>query len=158
MMIIDNFFFIYKEREKFINPAFYLCKMAITDIIQANPKISIIIISGFVSLFISLVNYFVLDKDKVKAGKEKQKKLQAEIKLHKDNPQKMMELNKEMMGHVGENFKHSFRPMLITLIPILVVFAWIRNVFTDVLSGWIWWYLVSAIIFSMVFRKVFKLP
>jgi len=132
--------------------------MNIVEIIQANSKISIILISGLVSLFISLVNYFVLDKEKVKEGRAKQKKLQEEIKQHRDNPQKMMELNKEMMSHMGNNFKHSFRPMLITLIPILVVFAWIKNVFDGLLDGWIWWYLVSAIAFSMIFRKVFKLP
>ena len=130
----------------------------IVGLIQVNPKVSIIIISGLVSLFISAVNYFVMDKDKVRAMKEKQKKMKEEMKLHKGNPQKMMEINKQMMGDSMENMKHSFKPMFITLIPILVVFAWIKNVFTDVLSGWIWWYLVSAIVFSIIFRKVFKLP
>ena len=128
------------------------------ELIVANPKVSIVIISGLVSLFISLVNYFVMDKEKVKSGRERQKELQKEMKEHKGNPSKMMELQKEMMSHVGENFKHSLKPMMITMLPILIVFYWIRNVFAEVLSGWIWWYLVSAIVFSMVFRKVFKLP
>ena len=130
----------------------------VKELIIANPKLSIIVISGLVSLFISLVNYFVMDKEKVKNSRERQKELQGQMKEHKGNPAKMMEIQKEMMSHVGENFKHSLKPMMITLIPILIVFAWIRNVFTGVLSGWIWWYLVSAIVFSMIFRKVFKLP
>ena len=132
--------------------------MAFQEIITSNPKFSIVVISGFVSLLIRLVNYFVMDKEKVKSGRERQKELQNQMKEHKSNPQKMMELQKEMMSHVGENFKHSLKPMMITMIPILVVFYWIRNIFTDILPGWIWWYLVSAIVFSMIFRKVFKLP
>lgn len=132
--------------------------MALESLIIANPKISIIVIAGFVSLFISLVNYFVMDKEKVKTGKERQKELQKQMKEHKHDTKKIMELQKEMMSHVGENFKHSLKPMLITMLPILVVFYWIKNVYADVLSGWIWWYLVSAIAFSMIFRKLFKLP
>ena len=134
--------------------------MAVVELIQSNPRIGIIVISVIVSLFISIINYFVLDKEKIKKMKERQKELQKEMKLHKDNPQKMMELNKELMGGIGENFKHSFKPMLITIIPVLVVFAWMRNIFTntEIASTWIWWYIVSAIAASLIFRKVFKLP
>ena len=132
--------------------------MAITDLIMAYPKPSLIIISGLVSLFISLVNYFVLDKEKVKASKEKQKRLREEMKLHKSNPQRAMELNKEMMEDAMQNMRHSFKPMLITLVPIFIVFAWIRGIYAELLPGWIWWYLVSALVFSLVFRKMFKLP
>ena len=128
------------------------------ELIIANPKVSIVVISGIVSLFISLVNYFVMDKDKVKNSRERQKELQKQMKEHKGNTTKMMEIQKEMMSHVGDNFKHSLKPMMITMLPILVVFYWIKNIFTDILSGWIWWYLVSAIAFSLIFRKVFKLP
>ncbi|MDP4039330.1 MAG: EMC3/TMCO1 family protein [Candidatus Pacearchaeota archaeon] len=132
--------------------------MALKEFIIANPKISIIVISGLISLFISLVNYFVMDKEKVMKGKERQKELQKEIKANKDNPSKIMELQKEMMSHVGENFKHSLKPMMITMLPILVVFWWIKDIFAESFSGWFWWYLISAIVFSIIFRKIFKLP
>ena len=49
--------------------------MALIDIIQTNPRASIIVIAGIVSFFISLINYFVLDKEKMKKSKEKQKEL-----------------------------------------------------------------------------------
>jgi len=132
----------------------------VIEFIQASPRLSIIGISVGVSLFISIINYFVLDKDKVKAMKIRQKELQKEIKNNKDNPAKVMELQKEMMGQVGDNFKHSLKPMLITIIPILVVFGWIKGVFaeTTLAGSWFWYYLVSALVASMFFRKVFKLP
>jgi uncharacterized membrane protein (DUF106 family) len=132
----------------------------VIDYIQTNPKISIIVIASLVSLFISLINYFVMDKDKVRKMKSRQKELNKEMKENKHNPEKVLELNKELMSHIGENFRHSIKPMLITIIPVLVVFSWIKNIFaeTAISGSWFWWYLVAAIVASMVFRKLFKLP
>ncbi|OIO80533.1 hypothetical protein AUJ84_03205 [Candidatus Pacearchaeota archaeon CG1_02_32_132] len=132
----------------------------IIEFINAQPRTSIIIISILVSFFISLINFFVLDKEKMRTSRARQKELQQEMKKYKDNPAKIMEMQKEMMTHVGDSFKHSLKPMLITLIPILLVFSWIRGVFleTTIAKTWFWYYLVSAIAGSLVFRKLFKLP
>ncbi|MCH7568267.1 MAG: DUF106 domain-containing protein [Nanoarchaeota archaeon] len=132
----------------------------VIEIIQTHPRWSIIVIAGMVSFFISLINYFVLDKDKVKEMKQKQKKLNAEMKAARGDSVKTMELQKELMSHMGENFKHSMKPMIITIIPVLVVFWWIKGIFeeTTIAGNWLWYYIGSAIAFSLVFRKVFKLP
>ena len=135
-------------------------KMDYVSLVIAYPEISIVVVSGLISLFISLVNYFVLDKDRVRELRDKQKALNGQMKTHKDNPQKLQDLQKEMMSHMGESMKHSFKPMLITTIPLLVVLPFIRNLFieTSLAGSWFWWYFASAIVFSMIFRKLFKLP
>ena len=127
---------------------------------QANPKVSIIILGAIVSFFITLVNYFILDLDKMKELKVKQKTLNDEMKKHKDNPDKLMELQKEMLSHASENMRHSFKPMLITFLPIIIFFAYIKNIYasTAIASSWIWYYIVSSIIASIAFRKLFKMP
>jgi len=132
----------------------------ISEFIQLNPKTGIIVFAGIMSLFITIVNYFVLDKDKVKASKKKQKELRLLMKDLKDSPAKMMELQKEQMSLAMSNMKHSFKPMLITMIPILVFFWWIKALYVDTTIGgsWFWYYLISAIFFSIVCRKIFKLP
>ncbi len=132
----------------------------IVDIIQNSPRISIVVIAALVSLFISAINYFVLDKNKLRESRKRQKELQVQMKQYKNDPSKQMELSKEMVNHSMEQFRHSMKPMIITLIPVLVVFWWIKGVFieTTLAGSWFWWYLVSAIIFSFAFRKVFKLP
>jgi uncharacterized membrane protein (DUF106 family) len=132
----------------------------VVELIQTYPRGSIIGISVLVSLFISLINFFVLDKEKVRHGKKRQKELNKELKSHKDNPEKMMAIQKEMMSHTMDTLKHSFKPMLITLIPILVVFSWIKGAYaeTSIASSWLWYYIISAIVASLVFRKLFKLP
>jgi len=134
----------------------------ITSLVQAYPRVSIIVFALLISFLISLVNYFFLDKERMKEIKEKQKKVQEQIKEHQKagNHDKTLELNKELMSHTGEMLRHSFKPMLITLIPIIFLFGIIKNNYaeTTIASTWFWWYLISAIISSMVFRKIFKLP
>ncbi len=134
--------------------------MEISGLLLSNARVSIIIVSIIASLFISLVQYFVMDKDKMRDLKTKQKALNAEMKLHKENPQKMMELQKELLGHSMESMKHSFKPMLITTVPLLLFFAFIRPIYaTSIIAGsWFWYYFISAIVSSMVFRKLFNLP
>lgn len=133
---------------------------AIQSLIISYPKTSIIAFGLIVSFFISLVNYFVLDKARMHEIKKRQKEIQDEIKKHKDNPSKQMELQKELMGHMGETFRHSFKPMLITMIPLLVFFWWLKGAFapTAIAKTWIWYYIGTSIFGSMFFRKILKLP
>jgi uncharacterized membrane protein (DUF106 family) len=133
--------------------------MAIIDLILVNPRTSIIILSFCVTLFITIVTHFVTDREVMREIKRKQKWIQQEMKKYKDNADKMMELNKQMMEHLPEQMKQSFKPMLITIVPLLIFFFWLRGVFatTIIASTWIWWYIGSSIIFSMILRKVFKL-
>ena len=134
--------------------------MAFQALIQTYPHLSIIVLSLIVSFFITLANYFILDQDKMRASKERQKVLQAEMKKHKDNPQKMMELQKELFSHTGEMMKHSFKPMLITFLPIIIFFGYLRGWYADTTLGgaWIWWYIGASIVGSIIFRKLFRMP
>ena len=131
--------------------------MVLIELIQNYPRIAIIIFSFLVTLFITIVTYYMTDRVRMKELKEKQKALRKEIKKHRDNPQKMMELNKQMMEDMPEQLKHSFKPMMVTMIPIIIMFGWLRSTFTDILPSWFWWYMISSIVFSMSLRKVLGL-
>jgi uncharacterized membrane protein (DUF106 family) len=133
--------------------------MTITELVQQSPTISIIILSFLVTLFITIVTYYMTDRERMKEIKAKQKALRKEIKQYRDNPQKMMDLNKQMMEDMPEQMKHSFKPMLVTIIPLLILFAWLRGTFaeTTIASTWFWWYLGSSLVFSMSLRKIFGL-
>lgn len=98
----------------------------------------------------------------MKEIKQKQKDLQGEIKAHQKagNHEKVLELNKEMMSYVSETLKHSLKPMLITIVPILIFFSYLKGAFaqTSIAGSWIWYYLIGAVFSSMIFRKLFKMP
>ncbi|MEK6933617.1 MAG: EMC3/TMCO1 family protein [Nanoarchaeota archaeon] len=132
----------------------------VIELIQQYPKISIVVLASLVSFLISLVNYFVLDKEKMRDLKAKQKALQEEAKKHKDNPQKMMDIQKEIMPLSLEMMKHSFKPLLITMIPIIIFFGYLKQWYapTIIAKSWIWWYIGGSIASSMIFRKLLKLP
>lgn len=129
--------------------------MVIIEIIQNNPISSILILSLLATIFITIVNFFMVDRTKMKEIKEKQKALRQEVKKYKDNPQKMMEFNKQMIEGMPEQLKHSLKPMIITTIPMLILFVWLRSIFimTAIASTWIWWYIGSSIIFNICLRK-----
>jgi len=133
--------------------------MAIIDLIQNNPRISILLISLLVTIFITVVRYYMTDRERMKEIRTKQKELRKEMKEYRSNPEKMMELNKKMLEDMPEQMKQSFKPMLITLIPILLIFGWMRATYaiTDIASTWLWWYIGSSIVFSIILSKVFGL-
>lgn len=133
--------------------------MALQEIAIAYPKTSVIAISALVSLFISIVNHFMMDKDRIRALKEKQKTLQANIKNETD-PKRKMDMTNEMLQHSMETMKHSMKPALVTMIPLLIIFWFIKGIFTVTSLGghWIWYYIGGALVFGLLFRKLFKLP
>ena len=135
--------------------------MAIIEFMQANSILSLIIISFLITFFISFITWLVTDKEKMKELKSRQKELQKKAKEHQKNGNKdaLLEINKQMMQEMPEMLKHSFKPMLITFIPIILVFSFLRGVYTETSLGgwWIAYYIVASMIFSIILRKVFGL-
>lgn len=142
--------------------------VSITALIQAYPHVSIITISIVISFFVSLVNYFILDKERVRELRSRQKKMQQEIMGHQKagNHEKALQLQKDSLTDSLELMKHSFKPALITMIPLLIVFGLLRGVYSTtslasnwlIFPVWVWYYILSALVSSILFRKLFKLP
>jgi uncharacterized membrane protein (DUF106 family) len=130
--------------------------MTITDLMISYPKESIIAISILVTLIMTLVTKKVTNQNRMKELKAIQKACQIKLKDSKGDLKKQGEIQKEMMSCSMELMKHSFKPMLFTFIPLILLIWWIRDIYTGVLSGWIWWYIGASIISSLIFRKIFK--
>jgi uncharacterized membrane protein (DUF106 family) len=83
------------------------------------------------------------------------------MKLLKDNPNKMMEKNKEIMAKNMQMMTQSFKPLLYTFVPFGIIFFGLRNIyepFGKLLFGlsWIWIYILSSFVFSIILRKMLK--
>lgn len=128
----------------------------LTGLLQQYPQYSIIGISFIITLAMTLVTKYLTNQKRMKELKDTQKSCQQKLKEHKDNPKELEKIQKEMMASSMELMKHSFKPMLITTIPLLFVLFWIRQVYDGVLGGWIWWYIISSITFSIILRKLLK--
>ena len=126
----------------------------IKEIMIANPKLSIILVGFLVTLVMTLITKKVTDQNRMKELKEIQKKCQIKLKDSKGDMKKQQEIQKEIMACSMELMKHSFKPALYTMIPALLLITWLSGVYTEILSGWLWWYIGSAIISSIALRKI----
>jgi len=128
--------------------------MLIEEWMIAYPEASILIIAFLVTLVMTLVTKKFTDQNRMKELKKIQKACQIKIKDAKGDMQKQAKINQEVMACTMELMKHSFKPMLITMIPIILLFSWVSGVYTAVLKGWFWWYFGGAIVSSIALRKV----
>ncbi len=131
----------------------------ITELILANPITSLVVISILVTFFMTLITWLVTDNEKMRELRARQKDLQKQAKEHRGNQEKLLEINKQMMQEMPEMMKHNLKPMLITFIPAVIIFTFLRNVYNQTGLGgwWILYYIIFSIIASSVFRKLFKM-
>ena len=132
------------------------------SLINWNPLMGLLIISLILTLIISLSYKFLTDQKELKEHKEEMSKLQKELKELKDNPKKMMEKQSELMKKNLGMMKHQIKPMLFTFIQLIIIFGWLRITYEPLGKlifgmSWFWIYLISAVIFSMIIRKVLKI-
>lgn len=124
----------------------------ITELMTTYPKASIIILAFLVTLVMTLVTKFFTDQDRMKELKEIQKACNIKLKKNREDG----EAQKQMMECSIELMKHSFKPLLISFIPLIIFFWWIRGIYSAVLPGWLWWYIPAGIVSSIILRKVLK--
>ena len=101
--------------------------VGIIELIAANPKISIVVLSFLVTLVMTLVTKKFTNQSKMKELKDIQKACQIKLKQDgvKGNTNEMMKIQKQMMECSMELMKHSFKPIFITFIPLIVLFWWV---------------------------------
>jgi len=132
----------------------------------------VVIISLLLTLMINIFYKLFTDQELMKNLKKELKDLQKEMKTLKDNPDKFMKKQKEAMSKNLEYMKHSMKPTLITFVPLILIFGWLRERFADAGDiitwgfhiplfgegiGWFGTYFFSAIIFSILTRKLLKI-
>ncbi|MDP2925411.1 MAG: EMC3/TMCO1 family protein [Nanoarchaeota archaeon] len=130
-------------------------------LLDFNTLYGMFLIVGIFTLITTLIQKYFTDQTTLKEIKKEQKILQEEIKKYRDNPEKIMELNKKQLEFIPRTMEITMRPTIYTIIPLVLFFRWFSDYF--ILSPykffnfmtWFWFYLVFTIIFSMIFRKVF---
>lgn len=130
----------------------------VEELIAQYPIISIIIIGVVVTLISTLVTKWLTNQEHLRSLKERQKQLQKDMKGLKPEDKKFMELQSEILQITGTMFKSSFKPILITAVPFLLLFYWIKEVYTPLMGfTWFWYYLGASILASLVYRKLFNM-
>jgi uncharacterized membrane protein (DUF106 family) len=132
--------------------------MVVIEFINANPLLSIILISLVATFLATLAHKWLTNQEHLKSMKARQKELQKELKACQKTGDdcKMKELNAEMMKIAGTMMKSSFRPMIVTMVPFFILIYWIRSIYSPILNYWIWWYIGASVASSIIIRKVLK--
>lgn len=130
--------------------------MVLKEFMISNPKVSVVAISFLITFAMTLVTKYFTDQSKMKELKAVQKACQIKLKDNKGNLEEQKKIQKEMMDCSMELMKHSFKPILFTFIPLILIFWWIRGIFleTAIASTWLWWYIGAALISSIFLRKI----
>lgn len=108
----------------FLDPIF---NPVLIPLLNWNPFVGIIILTLVISLIVTIIYKYVTNQEQMKSMKEKQKEHQQKMKELKNNPEEMMKVQKEAMKLNLEFMKHSFKPTLITMIPLLLIFGWMTG-------------------------------
>lgn len=99
----------------------------LSPLLNLDPLYSIVIISGVLSLISILASKYLTNQKVMKKHKIDMKALQKKAQeVAKKDPQKGMAMQKDMMNMNMTIMKESFKPMFITIIPFLLVFAWLN--------------------------------
>ena len=93
------------------------------------PIVAIIVLATVLAFISTLLQKYMTDQAKMKRYKDDTKKMQEQLKKVRDDPQKVMKLQQKMMPIQMDMMKESFKPLLVTLIPFLLVFFWLSNHF-----------------------------
>ena len=79
------------------------------------------------------------------------------MKKYKDHPEKLLEFQKKQLEFIPKTLELTIKPLIYTSIPIILLFRWFGDFLNPVFGGWwILYYLIGAMIFSGIFKKVFK--
>lgn len=102
-----------------LNPVF-------SPLLKLPPVVSILIISFVISLIITIVYKYMTDQTMMKDLKMRQKEFQKKMKTLKKEPEKMMAVQKQAMEVNMKYMKQSFKPTIITFLPIIIIFGWLN--------------------------------
>lgn len=157
----------------------------------SSPLLTIMIIAAFIAFFIVLLQKLLIDYDKMEEMQNEMKELQTELREAQKagDPKALAKVQKkqmEFMPKQKELMTMQFKPTLITMIPILLIYYGmvgtpaisnivitisqsqfylllmpIWNIFwhqTNPLTiNFFGWYILCSFAFSFVFRRVFGL-
>ncbi len=98
----------------------------LSPLLSLPPFLAIFIIAFCITFVITLVYKYTTDQQRMRHLKKKVKEYQEKMRKARDDPQRILKLQKEAMQFNMELMKHSFKPTLYTLIPIIIIFSWLN--------------------------------
>jgi uncharacterized membrane protein (DUF106 family) len=180
MAIFDIFSIVLDPIYSILDLAFQPVFTLFPDDQKVSLMVGIFVVSILISLITTTVTAKVVDQEEMKANKKRFNEIKEKYEkaVQKGDDKKAKKIQSDMMGAQKELMSGSFKPMMYTFIPIILVFRWLYQyapLQTFILEkdylislpfalpkfgtqlGWLGWYIVCSLMTSTVIRKVFNL-
>jgi len=142
------------------NSIHYVLDPSAGALLNWNLNIGMLIIVLVITAITTVIQKYATDQKTLKEMKKETKEMQKQMNENKNNPQKMMELQKKQFAMMPKQMKLSMRAVAYTGIPFILFFRWFNDYFITAGSpkfilglSWFWFYLITAMIFSSILRK-----
>ncbi len=134
-------------------------------LLNSNITWGMILIVFIITLVTTIIQKYGTDQSELKKIRGEQKILQEEMKKYKDNPEKILELNKKHFEFIPKTMDLTMKPLIYTAIPFVLFFRWFGDYFSGIgnnfkffgFLSWFWFYFIATIVFSTILRKVLKI-
>lgn len=107
----------------FLNP---ILDFIFGPLLKLPPFWAILLLSLILSVLIVLIYKWTTNQTLMKQLRDDVKNYQQQMKQQKEDPKKVLEIQKKIMDANIQLMKHSFKPTLITLLPIILIFGWVN--------------------------------
>jgi len=99
------------------------------DPMSNNPMLTVFLIACIIAFFTTLANKLLVDQDAMEASRKEMKEFQEKMKeaqMSGDSKAlaKAQAMQKDVMAKQGDMMKNSFKPLIVTMLPIMLVFWW----------------------------------
>jgi uncharacterized membrane protein (DUF106 family) len=99
------------------------------DPMPNNPMLTIFLIATIIAFITTLANKLLVDQDEMESSREEMKQFQEKMKEAQMSGDakalaKAQAMQKDVMAKQGAMIKNSFKPLIVTIIPIMLLFWW----------------------------------
>ncbi|MEM7826847.1 MAG: EMC3/TMCO1 family protein [Candidatus Aenigmatarchaeota archaeon] len=143
------------------NTVHVLLDHIISPLLDWNLTMGFLILIFIISILTTLAQKYGTDQEAIRDMKKEQKRLAEEMKRVKDNPEKLAELQKKQVEFIGPMMRLTMRPTIYTFIPLILLFRWFADYFSQIpdfrffgFLSWFWFFLIMLIVSNLILRKV----
>lgn len=140
---------------------------------EFNTMFGILVMAIIISAIITLITSKVVDQATMKKHKEKMKLYQERLRIaqKKKNVKEMKKIQSKLMKAQSYMMKNSFKPMMYSMVPIILIFGWLNSTFPrdeiivtlpfslphwGTTLGWFGWYILCSFATSILIKKILR--
>jgi len=102
------------------------------DPMPKNPMFTVFLIATIIAFITTLANKLLVDQDAIETSRQEMKQFQEKMKeaQKSGDPKalaKVQAMQKNVMAKQGDMMKNSFKPLIVTIIPIMLIFWWMSQ-------------------------------